>query len=170
MPSDAAWQARISALESELAALRLTVRALETRVEELEGFELVAASSSVADPTPSPSSGTAASRAHIPEGEVRDRILDKISGWLLLRARGHIEGTSGRELLPGPSRHYIVLKDHFGASCSRILSPWTEVEKVVKRSGSLGQAVFVGVPRWADVERIAQKCDIELPHGSGTSA
>lgn len=170
MPSDTAWQARVSALESELAALRLTVRALETRVEELEGFELVPAPSTAADSTPVQSPGTTTSRAHIPEGEVRDRILDQIGGWLAQRAQGYIEGTSGRELLPGPSRHYIVLKDYFGASCNCILSPWSEVEKLVKRSGSLGQAVFVGVPRWADVERIARRCDIDIPHGSRASA
>lgn len=170
MPSVPSLAERVSELEEELALLRITVHSLENRLSEAEGFELVAPENSnnrasgAAHSTASTGRGSR-SRGLVPEGAEREVLLERIARWIEAARGGNRCGVSGRDQLPGCSRYFLVVRDYSGGEILRVFSPWSEAERVVKQLGSFGRSLFIGLPRWADVEFICGFCNIDLTNG-----
>eukprot|EP00438_Fugacium_kawagutii_P029991 Skav217718 [mRNA] locus=scaffold2294:297396:304385:- [translate_table: standard] len=128
MPSDSALAARVLALEQELAELRVTLSLLQHRLADLEGFEVVESGyPAVSTPAAPKAAAKPAARpaGSIPEGVERNTILDQTGDWLLRASEGDRSGSTGRDLLPGPSRYYLILRDFSGTYCGFVLSPWS---------------------------------------------
>ena len=85
---------------------------------------------------------------------------------------GNQHGLSGREALGGASRYYFIARSYSGESFDpvRIVAPWAAAERLVKRSGDLGQSVFIGLPRWEDRLQVAHWSNLTLPEESGDGA
>lgn len=161
-------RAEIEELRLQISALRVRVFAQEERIEELErrvGEGQRTPSSSVAPSEvqrapPSEvgsgvgsysllsgsacGSGTGPVTTEDHEGRVH---LAKQCGCFLRRAlQGDFRGSSGRDRLRLPSRHYVVAKSFEGEVFEpvRIFDSFTQVRAVCKRDFSCGQAVFLG--------------------------
>lgn len=165
---------RIRSLEAQVAALVARVEALEERLAAVESppdFEVV--SSAARSGTDSYPAAKAASsrgpRASPPVGGERLVILRRISDWLLRSLAGEHRGSSGRDGLAGPSRYYVVARDISGRVYRffRVVSPWSEAERLVKTGSSSGDSIYIGLPRWEDVQQIGELSGFGLEDGRG---
>lgn len=64
----------------------------------------------------------------------------------------HLELTSLKERKGGEER-------------LQVFTPWAAAEREVKRGSGFGDSLFIGLPRWADIEYIAAFCQINLTDG-----
>lgn len=174
MPATPADQ-RIGEWETEVRELRALIRDLTARIEELEALSdssataVSAASVGVSNSAlPRGSDRAPADPSTLTDSAARNRVLRGIGVWLREALRDRRLGLSGRELLPGYSRRYLILRTYSGEDCNpaRVEAPWAEAERVVSRRGDLGPSVFVGLPRWADLAVVAEAAGVQLPLGN----
>lgn len=167
---------RIRSLEAQVLSLLARVEVLEARVQALDsaGFELVGTSGSAGSPGYSSASvsvagGKNAPRPSAPSGPERDQILRRVAEWLIRSLNEEHRGTSGRDSLAGPSRYYLIARDFSGKRFDRlkVVSPWSAAEPIVKRGSHPGESVFVGLPRWEDVVRVAELSGFTLESQDG---
>lgn len=175
---DSPLASRVIQLEEQVRRLRELVLQLESRLIVVEGtsagFELVGTVDSERgsgySAATSQSVGTApAAKASPPGGATRSQILQRIADWLLRSLAGEHRGSSGRDSLAGPSRYYIIARDFAGRDFNplKVVNPWSVAEPFVKRGGSAGEAVFIGVPRWDDVLELSQLTGLAIEHSDG---
>lgn len=174
---EAALAARVVELERQVRLLLLRVTELESQLLPSDsasaGFELVGtgntASASGAEQI---GSGTGSTRAPPPGGAERTRILRQVADWLVRSLNGEHRGTSGRDSLSGPSRYYIIARgiDNKVYHPLKVVSPWAAAAPLVKRGSSIGDSIFIGLPRWDDVVEVSALSGLPLEPRDGSTA
>lgn len=56
---------------------------------------------------------------------------------------------------------------------AQVVSPFAAAVALCKRGNSLGESIFVGLPRWSDVGIVAEWCEVEVSfvsHDGGRGA
>ena len=170
----------------EVAELRLVVRDLQSRVEELErnqtraaredSFQLILQAEGEAEtPVPpasrpqaeTPSRGTEEVSGEVfsSDTEARVQLAKGIGKFLRRSVSGQPRGSSGRDRLRLQNRCYLVISDYSGHQLSvpKFLTSFQEVRQLCKRGSDVGSSVFVGLPtKWE--ARVALKAgDFALP-------
>ena len=181
---------RVSALEREVAELRVLVSRLAAQLEGSEGssFDLVPPNTpSPARPsqhTLSPTSANQRSQAAFSpaaratastsaplagaassSSSSRGAACREIGLFLRRCLAGEHRGQSGRDRLPGGSRFWLVARDYSGVVFSpvRVFSRFADCKQIVKVGSDLGESVCIGLPSRGDVIAVCAAADLLLP-------
>ena len=94
-------------------------------------------------PTPTPTSGGQT----VPNWIQREAIADQIGQFLQRALQGDHRSSSGRDLVPLPSRLWIVCQDIHGGRYNpvRVFRSWTLTKALVKIGNEVGDSIFVWV-------------------------
>ena len=162
----------VQELRKELRLLQSQVAALQIRVAELEGYEVISypagesGSPPCDDRAPQTAAGSASASSEVgaassttapgpEEGssvqswEFRLEVAREIGSFLRRAVEGGNLGTSGRQKVTLKSRLYIIVKDRSGNLYTdpvRIERTWRCAKALVEKDGSFSDAIFVGVP------------------------
>ena len=166
-------------LAEEVEHLRSLIKSLSVRVSDLEAraeFEVVRESAGEGvkgevdkrrEEERVFAAGGPRSTAALSEvnpGSERLKILQGVGKWIRRALNGSRSGSSGRDQLRETSEVYLVCQTFGGEKLSpaKIFGNWRAAQKVVKRSHSLGDSIFVGLPSIQDAEVVSIWAGLEL--------
>ena len=157
-------------LERELAALRLEVETLQSRLEAVEGAAARDSFSefSVVTETPqqissAPSSDNRAAGYCV--GSAREEICRSIGRWLRRALSGLPRGPSGRDKIGLGSRYYLVCRDIAGNDYNPPLffASWRAAKDLCFQAGEPVDSVFIGLPTKTEALICVEAAGLEVP-------
>ena len=174
----------VEVLSSNLAGLREQVARLERRADRASraarSSETGSTSSEVNEagastgvagngyPPRSPSvasTGGTSGTQSVPTWIEREEICDQIGAFLLRALSGDYRSTSGRDLIPLPSRVWVVIQDIEGNRYDpvKVFRTWAPAKALVKRGSSAGDSIFVGLPSERGARRVVHAATLRWP-------
>jgi hypothetical protein len=97
----------------------------------------------------------------------REIICDEIAEFIKRCLGGDYRGSSGRDRIHLPSKIWLVFKDYEGLEYRpvRVCRTWAACKELVKKAGSAGDSVFVGLPSEREACRVAGRSGVGWPVG-----
>ena len=94
----------------------------------------------------------------------REIICDEIAEFIKRCLGGDYRGSSGRDRIHLPSKIWLVFKDYEGLEYRpvRVCRTWAACKELVKKAGSAGDSVFVGLPSEREACRVAGRSGVWL--------
>ena len=176
----------VGALSASLAALRDQVSRLERRADRAARAARSSESQGSATPDgtgdhpesetpgagspgyhsapPTPASVTSGGQS-VPTWLQREAIADQIGQFLLRALSGDHRASSGRDLIPLPSRIWLVVQDIDGNRYNpvRVFRSWSAAKALVKRGQEVGDSIFVGLPSEREARRAVHSATLLWP-------
>ena len=116
-------------------------------------------------PSPTPTPGGQS----VPNWIQRENIAEQIGQFLQRALRGDHRSSSGRDLIPLPSRIWLVCQDIHGGRYNpvRVLRSWQATKALVKIGNEAGDSIFVGLPSEREARRAVFAAGLQWPNQEG---
>ena len=127
---------------------------------------------SVASPSPAPSTPSRSPSAtptpggqSVPSWIQREAIADRIGEFIRRALEGDHRQSSGRDLVPLPSRIWVVAQDIHGGRYDpvRVFRSWTLTKSLVKIGAECGDSIFLGFPSEREARRAVHTAGLRWP-------